>query len=388
MAGAADLPFVDLRAQYLRLKDEIDSRIARVLDHGHYVLGPEVAELEAELARFAGCRHAVAVASGTDALLMALMAENVGPDDAVFVPAFTFAATAEVAVLAGAAPVFVDIDPATFLIDVEDLERKIRDTRAGGRLRPRAVIAVDLFGLPADYDALGRVTQDHDLFLVADAAQSFGASRDGRRVGGLAPVTATSFYPSKPLGCYGDGGAILTDDAALAEAMRELRNHGQRPSPPGFARVGLNSRLDTIQAAVLLAKLRVFEDEIAARNRLAGFYDQAFAALAAKGLVVTPPRVAGTLSVWAQYGLQCRNRDRVEGWLRAHGIPTAVHYRRPVHLQLAYEAFGDGPGSLPATEHVSARILCLPMHPYMDEATARHIADAVIAAVEEGSAAA
>jgi dTDP-4-amino-4,6-dideoxygalactose transaminase len=388
MAGAADLPFVDLRAQYLRLKDDIDARIARVLDHGHYMLGPEVAELEAELARFAGCRHAVAVASGTDALLMPLMAEKAGPGDAVFVPAFTFAATAEVAVLRGAAPVFVDIDPATFLIDIEDLERKIRDTRAGGRLRPRAVIAVDLFGLAADYDALRRVATDHGLILVADAAQSFGASRGGRRVGSLAPVTATSFYPSKPLGCYGDGGAILTDDPALADAVRELRNHGQRARPPGFARIGLNSRLDTIQAAVLLAKLRVFDDEIAARNRLAAFYDRAFAGLAAKGLVVTAPRVAGTMSVWAQYGIQCRNRDRVVEGLRALGIPTAVHYRRPVHLQPAYEAFGDGPGSLPATEHVSARILCLPMHPYMDETTARRIADGVIAAVEQGEAAA
>lgn len=386
MAQRANLPFVDLKAQYQRLKSDIDARVAKVLADAHYVLGPEVEELEASLAAFAGCTHAVTVASGTDALLIPLMAEGIGPGDAVFAPSFTFAATAEVAVLAGATPVFVDIDAATLLMDTADLERKIAAVQEGGRLRPRAIIAVDLFGYPCDYEALLRISRENELLLVADAAQSFGAVRHGRRVGALAPVTATSFYPSKPLGCYGDGGAILTYDPDIAHAAREIRNHGQRSG--GFMRIGVNARLDTIQAAVLLAKMAVFEDEIAARNRLADFYDREFAGAAAQGLLTTAPRVDGATSVWAQYGIQCRNRDRVAEFLTASGIPTAVHYRRPVHLQPAYEVFGDGPGSLPATEHVSARVLCLPMHPYMDDEAARQIASAVVTAVEQGAKAA
>ncbi len=370
-----DIPFVDLRAQYQRLKPEIDARIHAVLDHGLFILGPEVAELEAALCRFAGCRHAIGVSSGTDALLVALMADGVGLGDAVFLPAFTFTATPEVILLAGATPVFVDVDPQTFLIDAADLERKIAATAAAGELRPRAVIAVDLFGLPADYGRLDEIAEAHGLFLLADAAQSFGAARGGKRVGVLAPATAVSFFPAKPLGCYGDGGAVLTDDDALAEIVRSVHLHGKGKGKYDIVRTGINGRLDTIQAAVLLAKLPVLEDEIAARERLAGLYDQRLS-----GVVVTPERGKGCTSAWAQYPILSDHRDRLAAALKDQGIPTAVHYPRPMHLQPAYERFADGPGSAPVSESLSARILSLPMHPYLDAATAECICDAVIEA--------
>lgn len=372
-----ELPFIDLRAQYERLKPEIDRRIRAVVDHGRFIMGPEVEELEEALARFAGAKHAIGVSSGTDALLVSLLAEGVGPGDAVFVPSFTFTATAEVVVLAGATPVFVDVDAATYNIDPADLERRIRATAAGGDLRPRAVIAVDLYGLPADYDHLNVIAEADGLFLLADAAQSFGAAQRGRRVGTLAPVTAASFFPAKPLGCFGDGGAILTDDDARADVMRSIRLHGQGKSKYDTVRVGLNGRLDTIQAAVLLAKLSVFEEELATRDRLARLYDERLA-----GLVGTPPRADGATSAWAQYPILYEERDHMAADLGHQGIPTAIHYPRPMHLQPAYERFGEGPGSLPVSERLAAQVLCLPMHPYMDEATAHMICDNVAAAVD------
>ncbi len=371
-----NIPFVDLKAQYECLKGDIDSRIQAVLEHGKFIMGPEVAELEEALAAFAGCKHAVAVSSGTDAMLIALMAEGIGPGDAVFLPAFTFTATAEVVAAVGATPVFVDVHKNTCNIAGNDLAEHVQEVAESGRLRPRAVIAVDLFGLPTNYESLEEIVEQHGLFVLADAAQSFGASVDGRRVGTLAPVTATSFFPAKPLGCYGDGGAILTDDDGRAGIARSIRLHGKGTAKYDIARIGMNGRLDTIQAAVLLAKLSVFADELAARERLAKLYDACL-----RGVVTIPHRVEGVTSAWAQYTIQLDERDRVAATLKEQGIPTAVYYPRPMHLQPAYEKFGAGPGSLPISEKLCERVLSLPMHPYMDEATADKVCDALTAAV-------
>ena len=370
------LPFVDLKAQYARLKPRMDARIRAVLDHGQFILGPEVQELEAELVRFSGAAHAITVSSGTVALTISLMAEGIGPGDAVFVPAFTFAATAEPVLAVGATPVFCDVGPDTFNMDLADLERAVADVLAGGSLRPRAVIPVDLFGLPADYAAINAVADAHGLFVLADAAQSFGASRDASRVGRLAAVTTTSFFPSKPLGCYGDGGAIFTDDAGLAEVMRSIRVHGQ-DADGACARLGMNGRLDTLQAAALLAKLEAFEDEIQARESLARRYDQAL-----RATVTLPARIEGAASVWANYSIVVDNRDALRDALAARGIPARVYYPSPLHLQPAFRDYGGGPGSLPVSEELSRRILSLPIYPDLDEATVDRISDAVIAALK------
>ncbi|MBK8906491.1 MAG: DegT/DnrJ/EryC1/StrS family aminotransferase [Rhodospirillales bacterium] len=372
------MPFVDLKAQYARLKPGIDARIHAVLDHGRYILGPEVAELEAELCRVSGARHAVGVASGTDALLVALMAESIGPGDAVFLPAFTFPATAEVVCCVGAEPVFAEVEAETFNIDVADLERRIDAVRRKGRLRPRAVIAVDLYGLPADYDAVRAVSDRHGLFVIADAAQSFGARRGGRGVGTLAPVTAVSFYPAKPLGGYGDGGAILTDDDGRADLLRSLRVHGEGGGQYDIVRIGRNARLDTLQAAILLAKLEAFAEDLAARNAVAGWYDCRL-----DGIVATPGRPPETQSAWAQYTLvlDSGERDRVRNRLKAEGVPTMVYYPAPLHLQPAFARFGGGSGSLPVSEDLCRRVVSLPIHPDLDEGTVDRIAEAVRRAV-------
>ncbi|MFQ5618216.1 MAG: DegT/DnrJ/EryC1/StrS family aminotransferase [Rhodospirillales bacterium] len=370
------LPFVDLKAQYARLKPRMDARMRAVLDHGQFILGPEVVELEAELARFCGAAHAITVSSGTVALTISLMAEGIGPGDAVFVPAFTFAATAEPVLAVGATPVFCDVGPDTFNMDPAHLERAVADVLAGGSLRPRAVIPVDLFGLPADYAAINAVADAHGLFVLADAAQSFGASRDALRVGRLAAVTTTSFFPSKPLGCYGDGGAIFTDDAGRAGVMRSIRVHGQ-DADGACARLGMNGRLDTLQAAALLIKLEAFEDEIRARESLARRYDQAL-----RGAVTLPARVEGAASVWALYSIVVEDRDALRDALAARGIPARVYYPSPLHLQPAFRDYGGGPGSLPVCEDLSRRILSLPIYPDLDEATVDRISDAVIAALK------
>lgn len=370
------LPFVDLKAQYARLKPRMDARMRAVLDHGQFILGPEVQELEAELVRFSGAAHAITVSSGTVALTISLMAEGIGPGDAVFVPAFTFAATAGPVLAVGATPVFCDVGPDTFNMDPADLERAVADVLAGGSLRPRAVIPVDLFGLPADYTAITAVADAHGLFVLADAAQSFGASRDAARVGRLAAVTTTSFFPSKPLGCYGDGGAIFTDDAGRAEVMRCIRVHGQ-DADGACVRPGMNGRLDTLQAATLLAKLEAFEDEIRARESLARRYDQAL-----RGTVTLPGRIDGAASVWAHYSIVVDNRDGLRDALAARGIPARVYYPSPLHLQPAFRDYGGGPGSLPVSEELSRRILSLPIYPDLDEATVDRISDAVIAALK------
>jgi dTDP-4-amino-4,6-dideoxygalactose transaminase len=369
------IAFVDLNAQKQRLQPALDDAIARVLAHGRFIMGPEVKEFEDALAAYTGARHVVSCASGTDALTIAMMAENVGPGDAVFLPAFTFTATAEVVTLLGARPIFVDVDETSFLIDLADLEAKI-DACDG--LRPRAVIAVDLFGQPADYDALTALANSHGLVLIGDAAQSCGASFHNRRAGTLASATAFSFFPAKPLGCYGDGGAVATDDDARAEVYRSIRSHGKGDSKYEIVRAGLNSRLDTIQAAILLAKLPALDPEIANRERLSRLYDDGFATLPN---LETPTRLTGRTSAWAQYTLRVADRDGVATRLRDAGIPTAIYYPLPMHLQPAYQKFGDGAGSLPVSEALSKTVLSLPMHADMPESVAHRIIDAVRAAV-------
>jgi dTDP-4-amino-4,6-dideoxygalactose transaminase len=364
------VPFIDVAAQRRRLGTSIDEAVSRVLAHCQFINGPEVTQLEAALAAFSGARHVVTCASGTDALLMVLMAKDVGRGDAVLCPSFTFCATGEAVALTGATPVFVDVDEATFNIDVNSLKRGIATARRLG-LKPRAVIPVDLFGQSADHDAIGAVAQAEGLFVLDDAAQAFGASYKGRRLGTFGLVTATSFFPAKPLGCFGDGGAILTDDAELAETLRSIRVHGQGSDKYDNVRLGLTGRLDTIQAAILIEKLKIFEDEIAARNRVAERYAQGL------GNVVTVPYVAsGATSVWAQYTIRLpagADRNEFAAALKAQGVPTAIYYPKSMHQQTAYRDYPVADGGLPACEKLSDDVISLPMHAYLDEPTQERI---------------
>lgn len=381
--SASPLPFVDLAAQRARLGPAVDQAIARVLEHGRFIMGPEVARLEQVLARFCGARHAIACASGTDALLLGLLALETGPGDAVIVPAFTFAATAEAVALLGATPVFVDIDPVSFCLEPTGLEPAIALARSHG-LRPRGVIPVDLFGQPCAYPAIEEIAARHGLWLLADAAQSFGARFGARAVGTIGRATATSFFPAKPLGCYGDGGAILTDDDALAATCRSLRVHGQGTDKYDNARIGLNARLDTLQAAILLEKLAIFPDEIERRNAVAQRYTEALAP------VVRSPKVdVGNTSVWAQYTivLEAGRRDQVAADLKAAGVPTAVYYPRPLHRQTAYRSYPvAGPkGRLPVSEAMAAQVLSLPMHPYLSATDQNRVVAALTRACRAGA---
>jgi dTDP-4-amino-4,6-dideoxygalactose transaminase len=368
------VPFIDVAAQRRRLGTSIDEAVSRVLAHCQFINGPEVTQLEAALAAFSGAKHVVTCASGTDALLMVLMAKNVGRGDAVLCPSFTFCATGEVVALTGATPVFVDVDEATFNIDINSLKRGIATAKKLG-LTPRAVIPVDLFGQSADHDAIGAVAQAEGLFVLDDAAQAFGASYKGRRLGTFGLVTATSFFPAKPLGCFGDGGAILTDDAELAETLRSIRVHGQGSDKYDNIRLGLTGRLDTIQAAILIEKLKIFEDEIAARNKVAERYAQGL------GNVVTVPYVAsGATSVWAQYTIRLpagTDRDQFAAALKAQGIPTAIYYPKSMHQQTAYRDYPVADGGLPVCEKLSDDVISLPMHAYLDEPTQERIIKAV-----------
>jgi dTDP-4-amino-4,6-dideoxygalactose transaminase len=368
------VPFIDLETQQARIRDRLDTAIAGVLAHGQYIMGPEIAELEARLAAFCGARHAIVCASGTDALALAIMALGVRAGDAILVPAFTFAATAEVVPWLGAVPVFVDVSPDTFNLDPYSLEAGAYAARRAG-LRPVGVIAVDLFGQPANYDAIHQFAQAHRLWVVADAAQSFGARQNGCRVGTLAKVTATSFFPAKPLGCYGDGGAVFTDDPDLAEVIRSLCVHGQGEDKYDNVRIGMNARLDTLQAAILLAKLEVFAEELEARRRAAACYDALLA-----GLVMTPSLREGASSTWAQYTIRAADRDALKKRLAAGGIPTAVYYPRPLHRQTAYRDFPVADDGCPIAERIATEVLSLPMHPYLDVTTQERIAGAVYAA--------
>jgi dTDP-4-amino-4,6-dideoxygalactose transaminase len=366
------IPFIDLKTQYARIKDSVDAGIKRVLEHGQYILGPEVAECEKRLAALAGSKHCLTVSSGTDALIAPLMALDIGPGDAVFLPSFTFTATAEVVLLVGARPVYVDVHPRLFNIDVEHLAREVAAVKKEGTHRPRAVIAVDLFGLPADYAALNKLCDAEGLALIDDAAQSFGGALHNKRVGSLAPITATSFFPAKPLGCYGDGGAIFLDDDALKAKLVSIRVHGQGRSKYEVDRVGLNARFDTIQAAVILAKLGVFEGELERRQEVADLYTKALA-----GAVETPQVPAGYRSAWAQYSILSDRRDAIAAALKDEGVPTAIYYPIPMHLQAAYRQHGRGEGSCPVSERLAQRVLSLPMHPYLDAATVERIAGIV-----------
>jgi UDP-2-acetamido-2-deoxy-ribo-hexuluronate aminotransferase len=368
------VPFIDIAAQRRRLGKSIDEAVARVLNHCQFINGPEVAALEAALAKFSGAKHVVSCASGTDALLMVLMAKQVGPGDAVLCPSFTFCATGEAVALTGATPVFVDVNEATFNMDAASLKRGIATARQRG-LKPRAVIPVDLFGQSADHGAIGAIAEAEGLFVLDDAAQGFGASYKGRKLGTFGLATATSFFPAKPLGCFGDGGAIFTDDDALAETLRSIRVHGQGADKYDNVRLGITGRLDTMQAAILIEKLKIFEDEIAARNEVAERYARGL------GNLVTVPRLAsGCTSVWAQYTIRLpkgTNRDDFAAALRAQGIPTAIYYTKSMHQQTAYREFPVADGGLPASEQLSDDVISLPMHAYLDEATQQRVIEAV-----------
>ena len=373
------VPFIDIAAQRQRLGKSIDEAVARVLNHCQFINGPEVAALEEALAKFSGARHVVSCASGTDALLMVLMAKQVGPGDAVLCPSFTFCATGEAVALTGATPVFVDVDEATFNVDTASLKRGIATARQRG-LTPRAVIPVDLFGQSADHDAIGAIAEAEGLFVLDDAAQGFGASYKGRKLGTFGLATATSFFPAKPLGCFGDGGAIFTDDDALAETLRSIRVHGQGSDKYDNVRLGITGRLDTMQAAILIEKLKIFEDEIAARNEAAARYARGL------GNLVTVPRLAsGCTSVWAQYTIRLpngTNRDDFAAALKAQGIPTAIYYTKSMHQQTAYREFPVAEGGLPASERLSDDVISLPMHAYLDEATQQRVIEAVRGALQ------
>ena len=354
MSTTKPIPFLDLKAQQARIAEDLRRRIDTVLSHCQFILGPEVQELEAALAGFCGARHCVSVSSGTDALQIAMMAKGIGRGDAVFLPAFTYTATAEVPLLLGATPVFVDVDPRTFQIDPDHLRQRIAETKAAGRLVPRAIIGVDLFGQPADWVALRSIADADNLFLIDDLAQSFGASLHGAMLGSQADATATSFFPSKPLGAYGDGGALFTEFAEKADLYRSLRTHGEGKTRYEVLRTGMNGRLDLMQAAILLAKLMVFPDELLARERIARVYDQRLG-----NAVVVPKRVPDSTTAWAIYAILLPDgaaRDRMQSGLRDQGVPTAIYYPRPLHLQPAYSAQHDG-SALPVSEDLAERIL-------------------------------
>ncbi len=366
------MEFVDLKAQYRHIKARVDARIRNVLEHQRFILGPEVDELESRIAARIGAQHCITCASGTDALLLALMALDIGPGDEVITTPFTFFATAEMITLLGARPVFVDIEPTGYNLDAENLEAVITP-------RTKAILPVSLYGQPPEMDAINAVAERHGLPVIEDAAQSFGALYQGRHSGALATIGCTSFFPSKPLGCYGDGGACFTGDDALAVAMRELRNHGQE-GHYRHTRIGINGRLDTLQAAVLLAKLEVFDEELTARNEIAGHYT-AFL----KDAVHTPRVLADRTSAWAQYTIEVDDREAVERGLHGAGIPTAVHYPTPLHLQPVFADVAREmawvAGRFPVAERAAQRVLSLPMHPYLAPPEIESIAEAVKVAV-------
>jgi dTDP-4-amino-4,6-dideoxygalactose transaminase len=372
----AIMEFIDLSAQRRRLGLRIDRAVARVLDHGRFILGPEVDELERRLQEFSGARYCVTCANGTDALELALSAMNIGPGDGVVVPTFTYVATAEAVVRVGATPIFADVDAETYNLRPESVAAAIRAAEHLG-LRARCVMPVDLFGQPADYAAIHRLAETHGLKVLADAAQSFGATWRGGRVGALAGVTTTSFYPAKPLGCYGDGGAIFTNDEALASLLRSLRRHGQSERGDAYIHIGRNSRLDTFQAAVLIEKLSAFEEEIEARNVAARRYAERLPAQ------VVAPRIAeGNRSVWAQYTVRVPvGRDKVAASCRAAGVPIAIHYATPLHQAPAYRRFPTAAPQLENAESLSQEVLSLPMHADLDERTQDRVIDAIREAV-------
>jgi len=376
MTSPKRLDFIDLKAQQQKISALLTENIQRVLAHGQYIMGPEIQALEARLAAYVGVKHAISCSSGTDALLMPLMAYGVGPGDAIFTTPFTFIATAEVILLVGATPVFVDIDSKTFNLDPEALAEavgRLGQHPGTAHLKPKGIIPVDLFGQPADYDRIHAVARRHSLFVLEDAAQSFGATYKGKRAGALAEVAATSFFPAKPLGCYGDGGAVFTDDDNLAEVLCSIRVHGQGRHKYEHVRIGLTGRLDTLQAAVLLAKLEIFDQEVVDRQRVARQYSQALNAA-----VETPYVAPDCTSVWAQYSVLSDHRELMLQKLQDARIPTAIYYPLPLHLQKAFTHLGYKEGDFPVSERASQRIFSLPMHPYLGQADQEKIVQALL----------
>jgi len=372
------IPFIDLAAQRHRLGKSVDEAVGRVLAHCQFIMGPEVRELEERLAAFCGARHAISCSSGTDALQLVLMAKGIGPGDAVICPSFTFCATAEVVALLGATPVFAEVEEATFNLDAASVRQAVAAARKQG-LKPKGVIVVDLFGLPADYDEILKVAAAENLFVLDDAAQAFGATYKGRPLGTFGVATATSFFPAKPLGCYGDGGAVFTDDDALADVIKSLRIHGHGSDKYDNVRIGITGRLDSIQAAVLIEKLRIFPEEIEARGRIARRYNDAL------GDVVVVPRLPNDCSsVWAQYTIRVPTgrREGLAAALKAEGIPTAIYYPKPLHRQTAYKHFPTVEGSLPLSDRLAGEVISLPMHAYLEEP----VQDRIVAAVRRALA--
>jgi UDP-2-acetamido-2-deoxy-ribo-hexuluronate aminotransferase len=387
------MDFVDLATQQRRIKKELDRNIQNVLTHGQYIMGPEVKELEHKLASYIGIKHAIGCASGTDALLMALMTYGTGPGTVVFTTPFTFVATAEVISLLGAIPVFVDIDGATYNLDTKLLSKAIDAVKSrdpGGYslpkslldhhdlFRPRGIVAVDLFGLPADYDAINGIAEDNGLFVIEDAAQSFGADYKGRKACSLADIACTSFFPAKPLGCYGDGGMCFTDNDRLAEIMRSIRVHGQGSHKYENVRIGINGRLDTLQAAILQAKFDIFPEEIEMRQRVALRYDEWLKNIP---FITTPPVPVAYRSAWAQYSILAKDgnhRSGLQKKLQESNIPTAVYYPKPLNVQGAFASLGYTAGAFPISENVASRIFSLPMHPYLAETDQHKIAEILI----------
>ena len=367
------IAFIDLQAQRRRLGAPLDAAIRAAVEGGQWILGPQVTQFEKDIAQWAGVKHAIACANGTDALLLVLRAWGVGPGDAVFVPAFTFAASAEVVALVGASPVFVDVLPDSFNMAPASLEEAIALVKRDGKLAPKVVMPVDLFGQPADYARLAPIAAREGLKLFCDTAQGFGGLLEGKRAGAIGDAAATSFFPAKPLGCYGDGGACFTNDDALKDVLLSLRSHGQGSHRYEHVHIGLNSRLDTIQAAILIEKLKIFPDEIEARNVVARRYNDAFAG---SNRIVTPKVMAGATSTWAQYTLQVEDRAKFQADLKEAGVPTMVYYPLPLSRQKAYAHYPAAP--IPVSEALCARVVSLPMHPYLDEATQDRVIHAVL----------
>jgi dTDP-4-amino-4,6-dideoxygalactose transaminase len=377
------IPFIDLQAQQRRIRPQIDAAIQKVLDHGIYIMGPEVAAFEKQLADFCGVKHAISCANGTDALALGLMAKAVGPGDAVLVPSFTFAATAEVVAWVGATPIFVDSREESYNLDPESLERGIQTAQSLG-LRPVGVIPVDLFGQPADYDVIQELANTHSLWILADGAQSFGACYKGQKVGSIGDLATTSFFPAKPLGCYGDGGAIFTNDDRLASIIKSLRVHGQGSDKYDNVRIGMNGRLDTIQAAILIEKLKIFSEEIQARQRTATFYTEELA-----DVVQTPVLREGVTSTWAQYTVvlpRSVDRAKLMEQLKQQGVPSVIYYVKPLHWQTAYSKYPvAGSNGLPVCEELSRRVLSLPMSGYVRDGDNRKIVESLKFALKENN---
>ncbi|PHS21231.1 MAG: aminotransferase DegT [Robiginitomaculum sp.] len=367
------IAFIDLQAQRARIEDKINAAITKVLDEGRFIMGPQVTLFEEQIAEFGNAKHALGCGNGTDALALPLLAWKVGPGDAVYCPSFTFAATGEIVPWYGATPVFVDILPDTYNIDPVKLEASIEKTKAEGKLTPKVIIAVDLFGQPADYPALKRIAKKYDMKLVADSAQGFGCTLNGNHPLHWADVTTTSFFPAKPLGCYGDGGAVLTNCDETADIIRSLRVHGKGGDKYDNIRIGMNSRLDTLQAAILIEKLAIFADEIERRNKVASRYCEAL-----KDCVdAVPAMIEGGVSTWAQFTIEHKDREGLAAHLKANGVPSAIYYPKPMHMQTAYKDFPVGAGGLDVSEDKATRVISLPMHPYLDEGTQDIIIQAV-----------